>query len=64
MIKSYLCEDEKLLKHLGMDTKCWILCGWLLFDVLIFLWAWWDDFYYSHDLGRKFKRLKEELTEE
>ncbi len=42
----------------------WILAGWLVFDLLVFVWAWWDDLYYSHDMKNKFKRLKETLTEE
>ena len=47
-----------------METCHWILAGWLVFDLLVFVWAWWDDLYYFHDMKNKFKRLKETLTEE
>ena len=64
MIKSYICKDEKYLNDCIMETCHWILAGWLVFDLLVFVWAWWDDLYYSHDMKNKFKRLKETLTEE
>ncbi len=47
-----------------MELKLWILIGWLVFDVLVFIWAWWDDYYYSHDVKGNIKRLKDVLTEE
>ncbi len=47
-----------------MDTWTLVLICWLAFDFLIFLWIGCDDLYYSHNLGRKFKRLKDTLTEE
>ncbi|WP_287546790.1 MULTISPECIES: hypothetical protein [Paraprevotella] len=47
-----------------METCHWFLVGWLVFDLLVFIWAWWDNLYYSHDMKNKFKRLKETLTEE
>lgn len=47
-----------------MEGWCWIVIGWLVFDALVFIWAWWDFVYYSYDLKTKFKRLKEDLTEE
>ncbi len=47
-----------------MGTCHWVLAGWAVFDLLVFVWAWLDDLYYSHDMKNKFKRLKETLTEE
>ncbi len=47
-----------------METKYWILAGWLLCDLLVFLWAWCDDLYYSHNVRKKFRKMKEVLTEE
>ena len=41
-----------------METCHWVLVGWLIFDLLVFIWAWWDNLYYSHDMKNKFKRLK------
>ena len=75
-IKSYICKDEKYLNatkttlnsnYLNdyiMETCHWVLVGWVFFDLLVFIWAWWDNLYYSHDMKNKFKRLKETLTEE
>ena len=63
-IKSYICKDEKYLNDYIMETCHWVLVGWLIFDLLVFIWAWWDNLYYSHDMKNKFKRLKETLTEE
>ena len=63
-IKSYICKDEKYLNDCIMETCHWILAGWLVFDLLVVVGAWWDDLYYSHDMKNKFKRLKETLTEE
>ena len=63
-IKSYICKDEKYLNDCIMETCHWILAGWLVFVFLVFVWAWWEDLYYSHDMKNKFKRLKETLTEE
>ena len=56
--------DEKYLNDYIMETCHWFLVGWLVFDLLVFIWAWWDNLYYSHDMKNKFKRLKETLTEE
>ena len=47
-----------------METCHWVLVGWLIFDLLVFIWAWWDNLYYSRDMKNKFKRLKETFTEE
>ena len=47
-----------------MEVWHWIVVVWLAFDCVIFVWAWWDDFYYSHNVKAKFKRLKKALTEE
>lgn len=63
-IKSYICKDEKYLNDYIMETCHWVLVGWLIFDLLVFIWAWWDNLYYSHDMKNKFKRLKETFTEE
>lgn len=63
-IKSYICKDEKRLIYCIMGTCHWVLAGWAVFDLLVFVWAWLDDLYYSHDMKNKFKRLKETLTEE
>lgn len=46
------------------NTWTWIIAGWLIFDLLVFIWVWCDDFYYSHNLKGRFKRLKDTLTEE
>lgn len=63
-IKSYLCEREKFLNLMEMEVWQWVLAAWLAFDVLIYVWAWWDDFYYSHNVKTKFRRFKEVITEE
>lgn len=47
-----------------MDYERYIFYGWLVFDALIFIWAWFDDLYYSKDLKSKFSRIKKSLTEE
>lgn len=47
-----------------MDCECYVLLGWLVFDVLVFIWAWMDDLYYSKDLKSKFSKIKKSLTEE
>lgn len=47
-----------------MELWHWILAGWLAFDLVIYIWAWYDNFYYSHDLKNKFRKLKELITEE
>ena len=47
-----------------MDCECYVLLGWLVFDALVFIWAWMDDLYYSKDLKSKFSKIKKDLTEE
>lgn len=47
-----------------MDTRTWALIVWLAFDIVVFAWAWWDDFYYSHNVKGMFKRIKDAITEE
>lgn len=47
-----------------MSICTWIFIGWLIFDFIVFIWAWWDDFYYSHNVKGTLKRLKEAVTEE
>lgn len=47
-----------------MEEWVWILICWLAFDLVVFVWAWWDDFYYSHNVKRTLRRIKDALTEE
>lgn len=47
-----------------MTTKMWLLAGWLMFDAAVFVWAWWDNFYYSHDVKGLLKRIKKVFSEE
>lgn len=63
-IKSYLCGREKCLKAMNLEVWQWVLAVWLAFDVLVYIWALWDDFYYSHNVKAKFKKFKEVITEE
>ncbi len=53
-----------IFKQLDMETWMWVLAGWLAFDAVVFVWAWWDDFYYTHNVKKVFGRLKEAFTEE
>lgn len=41
-----------------------LLIGWVVFDVLVYVWMWLDDVYYTHNLPQKFKQMKNILTEE
>lgn len=47
-----------------METWMWVLAGWLAFDLVVFVWAWWDDFYYTYNMKGVFKRIKDAITEE
>ena len=53
-----------MVRIMEMETWQWVLAAWLAFDILVFVWTWWDDFYYSHNVKNKFKRFKEAVTEE
>ena len=53
-----------MVRIMEMETWQLVLSSWLAFDILVFVWAWWDDFYYSHNVKNKFKRFKEAVTEE
>jgi hypothetical protein len=47
-----------------METWHWVLVVWLVFDVIVYLIAWADDYYYSHDVKTKLSEMKKLLTEE
>ncbi len=45
-----------------MLVKC--LIGWAVFVALVYLFAWYDDVYYTHNLPEKWRKLRDTLTEE
>ncbi len=45
-----------------MLMKC--LIGWGVFVALVYLFAWYDDAYYTHDLSAKWKKMRDTFTEE
>ncbi len=47
-----------------MEVWRYVLAAWLAFDFVIFVWAWLDNFYYSHNVKAKIRKLKETVTEE
>lgn len=61
---SIFVQDKTKISVNIMDCECYVLLGWLIFDALVFIWAWMDDLYYSKDLKSKFSKIKKSLTEE
>ncbi|MBP3566955.1 MAG: hypothetical protein IJZ01_05780 [Paraprevotella sp.] len=47
-----------------MKTWHWVVIAWVAFDVLIYLWAWADNYFYSHDVKGKMRKFKQIITEE
>ena len=48
----------------SMETWHWVLLTWLVFDVVVYLFAIADDYFYSHDVKGKFKDFTRMMTEE
>lgn len=46
-----------------MTWESWLV-GWAVFNVLVYGYMLYEDLYYSHNLSKKFKKMRETLTEE
>lgn len=47
-----------------MSTPVIVILVWLAFDLLVYLFMWFETIYYKHDLPTVYKKVLDSFTEE